>query len=452
MGTTAARRIALSLVMAVLATPAGLAAKERRGAMVLVTRLDGTQAGGELIAVKPDSLLLLSGGRDLSIGLADVRSVRIIRQSRSGLLAGIGAAAGFVGAGGFVLTVSQEDVVKDKVKAALAFGLLAGGAFALTGSLVGKAMGWDTEYAIAGTPEDTLARNWHKLRAQSREGALPGTAPPDRPRAGPPPRAEDSRPAAPPADAGRRTRPLRFGLSVSTSVPARRYDSFSRHGSFRFPEEAVPESGPYPLALSGRGDSTRRRTWGPIQAVYHWSDRWAAELGLLFLGSRQAGVGGPMTFQSGLDGLTYQADFGTSYRAHLVAVLAGVAYRLIVPSDFNRHSVEAAASAGPAFVFVQGEPRPGDVSSLSRSRKTAFCGEARAAYDFSITPELFVGAFAGYRRLRTTLSGSSQTQSYVFWATTGPALGMERPTEVSVPGIPLDASGPFWGFRAGVRF
>jgi hypothetical protein len=443
MGTKTAGSVVTAGVLAAaffFAAPAGLAAKERRGATIIVTKLEGTQAAGELIAVRPDSLLLLSEGTDLSIGLADIRSVKIVRPSRSGLLAGIGAATGFLGGAGFILAFAQEDVVENKVKAALTFGLLAGGGLGLVGSVAGKAMGWDTEYEIAGAAEATLARNWHSLRAHSREGVLAGTAPPERSKTGPPPSPE----------APRRKRPHRFSLSFSTSLAERRSDSFARTSSFRFLEESAPEAGPFPLSLSGWGDMTRKRTWGPIQASYQLTDRWSAELDLLFLGSRFVGVNGLMTFASGLDGLTYEAWFGTSCRVRLVAVQAGIAYRLVVPSNFNRHSVEVAASAGPAF--ARSQPFPYDLFSFPASRKTAFCGQVRAAYDFSISPEVFLGVFAGYRLLRTTIVGFSTTAPCVFWATTGPALNLVRSTEVSVPGLPFDASGPFWGIRTGIRF
>src|SRR5512143_669378 len=96
MRTGPAPVIALALFASFLAHPAEVAGKERRGAEIAVTRLDGTRVGGELIAVRPDSLLLLSkeAGRDVSVRLADVKTVVIVRRSKGGLLAGIGGAAG----------------------------------------------------------------------------------------------------------------------------------------------------------------------------------------------------------------------------------------------------------------------------------------------------------------------------------------------------------------------
>ena len=68
-----AKLIASTLAVSLLVLPAGLAAKEKRGADLVVAKIDGSKVSGELIAVKPDSLLLLSAGMDLSIPLVDIR-------------------------------------------------------------------------------------------------------------------------------------------------------------------------------------------------------------------------------------------------------------------------------------------------------------------------------------------------------------------------------------------
>jgi hypothetical protein len=49
-----------ALFVSILLEPAVISAKTRRGAALLVTLLHGRQCRGELIAVKPDGLLLLS--------------------------------------------------------------------------------------------------------------------------------------------------------------------------------------------------------------------------------------------------------------------------------------------------------------------------------------------------------------------------------------------------------
>src|SRR4030042_1573015 len=101
--------IAVALVISLLALPAGLSAKERRGADLIVTRLDGSKARGELIAVKQDTLLLFSPGTDLTIPLADIKAVQIVRKSRAGKGALYGFRAGAVGGAGGGLAMGRGD-------------------------------------------------------------------------------------------------------------------------------------------------------------------------------------------------------------------------------------------------------------------------------------------------------------------------------------------------------
>jgi hypothetical protein len=86
-----ARLLLGTLVTGALLLPADLLAREKHGAKVVVTRLDGSQAAGELIAVKPDSLLLSSAaGTNETVGMTDIKTVRIVRRSRALPLALIG--------------------------------------------------------------------------------------------------------------------------------------------------------------------------------------------------------------------------------------------------------------------------------------------------------------------------------------------------------------------------
>ncbi len=93
---------ALISAILMLVIPGSLLAREKRGATLIVTLKDGHFVEGELIAVKPDSLLLLAG-RDESVALAEIRSVRVVRKSRAlvgglcGLAAGVALTAAVAG-------------------------------------------------------------------------------------------------------------------------------------------------------------------------------------------------------------------------------------------------------------------------------------------------------------------------------------------------------------------
>lgn len=87
------RQAAIILAILMLALPGSLIAREKRGATLIITLKDGNIAEGELIAVKPGSLLLLAG-KDESVPLAEIRSIRVVRKSRALIGGFCGLAAG----------------------------------------------------------------------------------------------------------------------------------------------------------------------------------------------------------------------------------------------------------------------------------------------------------------------------------------------------------------------
>ena len=84
------------LVLAcILVLPLGLTAQERKGANLLIVKLDGEQVRGELIAVKESSLLLLSeSGADVSVDVKEIKVITIVKKSKALLGAGLGYAIG----------------------------------------------------------------------------------------------------------------------------------------------------------------------------------------------------------------------------------------------------------------------------------------------------------------------------------------------------------------------
>jgi hypothetical protein len=70
---------------------------KRRGIKLNVTKADGQPIKGELIAVKPNSLLLLATeGKDVSVDIADIKVIKIVKKSKfwKGAALGITAGAG----------------------------------------------------------------------------------------------------------------------------------------------------------------------------------------------------------------------------------------------------------------------------------------------------------------------------------------------------------------------
>jgi hypothetical protein len=163
---------AIGLALLLLSLPTWLSARERRGANLVVTLKDGQQIKGELIAVKPDSLLLLdSAGADQSVDLAGIRSVRIVRRSKALLGAACGLLAGLVGTAIFASGQEEPDDPLEAIGegmevagAAVAYGGIGLGLGIGGGLLAGK----DKTIQLEGKSESDRARALADLRGRAR--------------------------------------------------------------------------------------------------------------------------------------------------------------------------------------------------------------------------------------------------------------------------------------------
>lgn len=124
-------------------TSEGRFPERKNGSTLIITKKDGHEIKGELITVKPNSLLLLDRyyGRDVSIEIRDIRTIRIIKKSKARLGYIIGGAVGY-GVG--VLVALSPSAGEDY--SIFWNGLLLGSLLAMPASLLGGTIG-----AIAGT-------------------------------------------------------------------------------------------------------------------------------------------------------------------------------------------------------------------------------------------------------------------------------------------------------------
>lgn len=442
MDRSTGRIVAFLLILGLMGLPAGLSAGGRRGAELLVTKLDSVQVTGELVAVRPDSLLLFSAGRDLTVDLADIETVRVLRKSRTLLFAGLGGALGLAGTTGLVLSGGNAvDYGFRKVLIGTGLGVLAG-------AIAGTVEGIDQEFRVAGRPAADVARYWIKLSAHSREG---------RPKE-PFPRAAATPALRPSAGAAASSRAPRIRLVLGPSFPfgAQGYRTSVETGSFRFLEE-VPagESGPYAVSFThSQVKQLRNVYFGPISLGYDLTDRISAEIEVLRSGTANGlSTLGEMAFTSTTDGLEYGAFAGSGYRTDFTSLLAGVVVRSKRPTALERHILELGVAAGPAFVRLEGRPWAAAGSLASTSlRKVALSARAQAAYDFYIVPAFSVGAVVGYRYLRADFAGSIYAAEFDFLEAAGGPNTITRLTEVALPVRPVEWSSPFLGIRCGFRF
>jgi hypothetical protein len=163
--------LALTAILLLAATP--IQAKGRSGAKVVVdTGLGYTTIKGELIAVRPDSLLLLDGsGADRSIDVAQVRSVTVVKTSKAGIGGILGLLAG-VGGGYLVgYTAAVASGACPDCEAPLSG--FAGGFFGCfiglgAGASLGSAAGRDVVIPLGGLSRTELTTQLKKLRKYAR--------------------------------------------------------------------------------------------------------------------------------------------------------------------------------------------------------------------------------------------------------------------------------------------
>jgi hypothetical protein len=162
-----AKLAAMVPVILILVLPGALSAGERRGADLVITLKDGPKVTGELIAVKTDSLLLLAG-KDESVDLVGIRSIRIVRKSKA-LKTLLGGACGFfAGAvGTSIYAKTQKGVVNQAVTAAGAGLLFLPGGLGI-GILAGSLAGKDKTIQLEGKSESEVRQALAYLRGKAR--------------------------------------------------------------------------------------------------------------------------------------------------------------------------------------------------------------------------------------------------------------------------------------------
>jgi len=163
---------ALALVATLALATVPLAAQTGKGATVVVTMRDSEQVTGELISVRPSSLLLLiASGSDRTLDLAGVKSVRVVRRSK----AGIGALSGIVlgsGVGAVAASVGYRNADPCESAVAKAGIVVLGGLAGLViGVVSGGSAGRDLTIPLYDTEGLAREASLRRLRKFARAGA-----------------------------------------------------------------------------------------------------------------------------------------------------------------------------------------------------------------------------------------------------------------------------------------
>ncbi len=178
-----------SLIMINCATLSRLKEKrekrKKHGANLIIQKINGQQVSGELITVKPSSLLLLNTeGKDVSVDIEEIKVLRVVKKSKAlfgvgtGLLGGAGSGA-VIGASLWMLGLPVMAIFgeagieswKDDFQDFLWNGALIGaGVWVLLGAITGSLLGIDKTIHFEGMTDLEIQETLDKLRKKARIG------------------------------------------------------------------------------------------------------------------------------------------------------------------------------------------------------------------------------------------------------------------------------------------
>ena len=443
--TPRVRKILAAVLAAFLnfVIPGGLAAQGRRGADLIVTVKDGKGFRGELIAVKPDSLLLLDHmtGKDASAAIAEISLIKILRQSKAltGFLTGfIPGAAGGAAWGARAMHGDMPEL------GAIYGGLVVGTIAGLVGLTAGIGAGLDSEIDFAGLPEAERSRVLAKLSRQARKPTVyvPGPAGPS-----------IEGPGRMPTPSSRGW--TRFRLSWMPGYLVGAKGSYTETGliPFRFTEVLPPgESGPYPSTFYWSTHSRQIVPIGRLGFGYQWSRRLGAEIELNLTQYKIDHLAA-LRFTSTLDGHTYEGFYGSLETVKSTSLLVGLTFKLLPPAILQPHVIEVGIAAGPAWMGISLPPYLAfDEPPLTIDRTTTWTARARVSYDYQFNRSLSMGVYAEYRRLQADILDFAVTESLPFSDTDEFSPALWRMTEIAFPARSITLGGFACGLRFGFGF
>ena len=143
--------------------------KERKhGAKLIITEHNGQQTEGELITVKPNSLLLLDRyGRDVSIEIEKIRTVRIVKKSKARLGSVIGGVIA-IGVVALVAISANHRSEEGAVIGGIILAALLSVPASVVGGTIGAIVGMDKTIYFLGMTDSEIQEILDKLRKKAR--------------------------------------------------------------------------------------------------------------------------------------------------------------------------------------------------------------------------------------------------------------------------------------------
>ena len=168
--------LVFSLIMINCATLSRLEEKrekrKKHGANLIIQKINGQQVSGELITVKPSSLLLLNTeGKDVSVDIEEIKVIAVVKKSKALSLGAIGLAGGVglilvffafleIISVGHAKELGFEGITEASVGAGLSGFLL--------GAIIGGSAGKDKTIQIEGMTGSEIEETLDKLRKKAR--------------------------------------------------------------------------------------------------------------------------------------------------------------------------------------------------------------------------------------------------------------------------------------------
>jgi hypothetical protein len=431
----------VGLALLVLGSPGGLLAQARRGADIIVSRRSGGLIEGELIAVKPGSIVVLDlEGKDESIDVSDIGTIRILRRSKAWSGALIGFLPGAIGGAVWGHYASDGDMEE---LGAFIGGLVFGTAGGLLGLVAGAGAGLDAEISLSGMPGPAVNAALARLNRQARE---PGVY-------GPSQMIAPSGATGPGALSGGQRRP-RFKLTWSPGILAAGTEHWQMEEAvpFRFTEELPPgEAGPYASQGFSSGDYRSAFQFARVDLAYEWSRHLSAVIELHAM-RQTTDRYGELVFTSTLDGFEYWSSIWNHEAVNATSLLVGLSFRPFPPAFLQPHVFEIGAAAGPSWIGTWISAMYYDTERTKVPGGTTWSARLRASYDYYFNPAFSMGVFAEYQWLRPVIPSYTATETLPFYHGSDYANTLTRVTEVTYPERRLDLSGFVCGLRFGFRF
>jgi hypothetical protein len=163
--------LVFGLVFSLLVCSGNLVANEKHGTKLVITKSDGQQITGELIVVKPSSLLLLDSQTraDVSVETGEISVIKIIRKSKAWEFGFI--TAFFVGIPIGIKATKLVSLAQDLTISTASYMLgvaICAPICAIPGALAGAYLGKDKTIQIAGKSPEEVKAVMEKLRTQAR--------------------------------------------------------------------------------------------------------------------------------------------------------------------------------------------------------------------------------------------------------------------------------------------